>query len=278
MDMNDMVIEQPILLDVAPGGGAVDRDNAPPLPRGLNNTVGLDGAAGGNWCFGAIGFCAYRITQLNSNGTAWNGTGHGIANNQVIDGTIEPEYDEGTEATQKNGCGALCQTYKDCDKLKAFNLAINLCALDAHMMRFLMGGYTFLDTTGAGVGDAIGYEFPGLTDPCGAGVCVEFWQRAWDGSAQAAPPFAGGSVVYIHWVFPKVIWKMTQLTMEDDFSVIPFEGYGTANLRISANGPYDDWPADIAMHGGIRNAGGWFFDTVLPTAACAPITVTSAAS
>jgi len=239
---------------------------------------GVQGAAGGNWCFGSLQVCAYRVTQLNSNGTAWNGAGHGLANNALIDAGIEQVYSTGADLEQKNGCGTICQTYKDCDKLKAFNVTLNLCVLDAQLQQFLMGGYTFRDTGGAGSGDAIGYEYPGLTDACGSGVCMELWTRAWDGSSQAQPPYAGGSIVYFHWVFPKTTWKQNSTKFEDGFSVFPFVGYGVANSRISANGPYDDWPADIAAHGGIRNAGGWFYDTSLPAASCAAITVTSAAS
>lgn len=239
---------------------------------------GLAGAAGGNWCFGTLQVCAYRVTQLNSNGTAWAGAGHGLANNALIDATISPVYSDGSDIEQKNGCGQICQTYKDCDKLKAFNVTLNLCVLDAQLQQFLMGGYLFRDTAGAGSGDVIGYEYPALTDACNAGVALELWSKAWDGSAQATPPFASGAVVYQHWVFPKTTWRQGDTTLEDGFSVFPFTGYGVANSRISANGPYDDWPADIAMRGGVRNAGGWFFDTTLPTAACSTITVTSAAS
>ena len=239
---------------------------------------GLMGAAGGNWCFGSLQVCAYRVTQLNSNGTAWAGAGHGLANNALIDATISPVYSDGADLEQKNGCGSICQSYKDCDRLKAFNVTLNLCALDGQLMNFMMGGTLIRDTGGAGSGDVIGYEYPSPTDNCTAGVALELWSKAWDGSAQAAPAFAGGSVVYFHWVFPKTTWRQGDITLEDGFSVIPMTGYSVPNSRISANGPYDDWPADVALQGGIMTAGGWFFDTTLPTASCAAITVSSAAS
>lgn len=239
---------------------------------------GIAGAAGGNWCFGALQVCAYRVTQLNSNGTAWNGAGHGLANNALIDATISPVYSTGSDLEQKNGCGTICQAYKDCDRLKAFNVTLNLCALDGLLSQFLMGGTLIRDTGGAGANDVIGFEYPSPTDACTAGVALELWSKAWDGSAQAAPAFSGGSPVYFHWVFPKSVWSQGDITLEDGFSVFPFTGYCTPNSRISANGPYDDWPADVAIQGGIMTAGGWFFDTTIPTASCTAITVTSAAS
>lgn len=239
---------------------------------------GMTGSAGGDWCFGSLQVCAYRITQLNSNGTAWAGANHGLANNTLIDATVEVDLEAGADLTMKNGCGSICQTFKDCDRIKGVNITLNLCALDSKMIQMMVGGWAFIDSTGAGAQDVIGYELPASDEACTAGVALELWTKAWSGSSQAAPAFASGSPVYFHWVFPKTTWSIGSLNMEDDFMTVPLIGYGVANARMSANGPYDDWPVDIAAGGGINNAGGWFFDTTIPTASCELITVSSAAS
>src|SRR5262245_52346481 len=151
------------------GGHLMDNDTLNTEYDAFMAEQGLSGAAGGSWCFGSMQVCAYRVTQLNSNDTPWNGAGHGLANNSLIDATIEPVYEDGADNTQKNGCGQICQTYKDCDKLKAFNVSLNLCVLDGQLQQFLMGGYAFKDTAGAGLNDIIGYEYPQLTDAYTAG-------------------------------------------------------------------------------------------------------------
>lgn len=239
---------------------------------------GLAGSAGGDWCYGSLQVCAYRIAQLNSNGTPWNGANHGLANNTLIDASIEIDLEAGADLTMKNGCGSICQTFKDCDRIKGVNLTLNLCALDAKMIQMMVGGFAFVDSAGAGIADYVGYEFPSSTDPCPTGVCLELWTKAWNGTAQATPAFSSGSPVYFHWVFPKTTWMLGSMTMEDDFMTVPLTGYGVENPRITANGPFDDWPVDIAGGGGINAAGGWFFDQTIPTASCELITVSSTAS
>jgi hypothetical protein len=79
-------------------------------------------------------------------------------------------------------------------------------------------------------------------------------------------------------VFPKVTFQIGQNTLEDAFASIVVNGYSSENSNITANGPFNDWPTDIAAAGGVTSSMGFFLDTAIPTASCEAIAVTSAAS
>lgn len=229
-------------------------------------------------CFGSLQTLRVRVAALDAAGSPLTGL-HGYVTDALIDATIDAEIEEGDEFTVKNASGAICQTYKDCDRFKRATVEMNLCHLDAELLQLLVGGSVIRDLGGAGVGDAIGYEVPTLTSPCANGVCLELWTRAWDSGAPATPPFAGGStLVYFHFVLPKVKFALGSLNFENDFMTIPVTGFGDENPRITANGPFDDWPADVASRGGITSPLGFFMDSSIPDAACGQISVSSAAS
>lgn len=225
-------------------------------------------------CYTPLQLCATRVALLDTAGSPDNGASNGYITDAVIKADFSPEIEEGDEFTLKNGCGNICATFKDNDRLKRVTIDLELCHLDAELISLLVGG-TLIQSGG----DTIGYMFPGVDDNPPPGVCFEAYQKAWDNSAQGTPPFLGGNTAgWIHWVFPKVKFQISDWTEENEFTVFTLTGFAEENPRITQNGPYDDWdPAVVAM-GGITNMGGWFLDDTLPTAQCGFVSVTSAAS
>ena len=230
-------------------------------------------------CYASLQVCALRVAALDANGSPDNGAANGYVSDALIEATVSLELEEGDDFTVKNGCGAICQQFRDCDRLKSLSFELQLCHLDAELISLMTGASLITDLSGGGAGDAIGLEFPGIDDACPNGVSLELWSKAWDQSSQATPPFAGGGTnVYFHFVFPRTKWTIGELKFENDFMRVPITGIGEENPRITSNGPFDDWNVDVAARGGITNMGGWFLDTTLPTAECGFITVPSAAS
>lgn len=230
-------------------------------------------------CFGSLQACMTRVAKLTSSGGPDDGSTNGYRTDALIELTVDPEIEEGVNLRVRNACGSICQTFRDCDKLVGLTFAMQLCHLDAELLAMLTGGSVIRDLSGAGVGNVIGFELPSSEDACPNGVSLEEWSKAWDNSAVATPAFAGGSTaVYFHWVFPKTQWQIGQLKFENDFMRVNVTGFALENPQITANGPFDDWPADVAAYGGITNLGGWFFDTTLPSAACGSVAVSSLAS
>lgn len=230
-------------------------------------------------CYSTVQLCAMRVAKLDAAGAPDAGTSNGYITDATIEATIGVEMKEGADLEVENGCGSLCAAFKDCDRVKRSTVTMNLCTLDSELLSLLIGGTVFSDLAGAGVGDTIGYELPKISDACPYGVCLEFWTKAWDGAQQATPPFAGGTTpVYFHFVLPRAQFQLGSFDLKNEFGIIPVEGFGDENENVTADGPYEDWPADIASAGGITSALGWFFDSTLPTAACGFAEVTSAAS
>lgn len=223
-------------------------------------------------CYASVELAALRIAELTAAGAPSTGAGNGYVTDAAIQMGVTVEVETGTEFTQKNGLGAICATLKQPDTVKRVTLALELCQLDSQLIAMLTGGDPF--TAGA---DVIGMQLPavGGTPP---NLCVEAWTKAWDGGGQAVPSYTSPNPAYFHFVFPLTTWVQGQFNMAEGFMVVPLTGSGSENNAITANGPFDDWPAAVAGRGGITRIGGWFLDEDIPTAACAAITVSSLAS
>jgi len=229
-------------------------------------------------CFGSLQVCALRVAKLNAAGSPVTGASNGYVSDALVMAKVTTEIEEGDEFTLKNGCGSICQTFKDCDRVKRVTVEMELCQLDSELLSLITNGSNI---TKISSGDSIGYELPEANDVCSNGVSLELWTKAWDGSAQATPVSVGAgglTPAYWHWVMPSVKFQIGDLTLENEILKVPVKGFGNANPRITANGPFDDWPSDIVARGGITSSAGWFLDSVIPTATCGFINVPSAAS
>lgn len=225
-------------------------------------------------CFAPLQVCAVRVAALTAGGAPDTGAGNGYVSDAIIDATIGIELSEGAEVEQKNGCGAVCQTFKGTDSIKRATLSLNFCVLDLELIWLLTGGDLFTKA-----GDTFGWQPPQIADPAPNGVCLELWSKAWDGAQQATPASTASAAAYLHFVFPLFKSQIGEFNLEgENFTVIPVDGFSTENSNVTANGPYDDWPVEIAQGGGITSAFGVFLDANLPTADCGFIAVTSAAS
>jgi hypothetical protein len=226
-------------------------------------------------CFTSLQLCALRVAQLTAAGRpVVPGTNRGYVTDAAIKLDVGVELRDGVDLEQQNGCGAVCAAFKQPDRIKRVNLAMDLCQFVAQLIGMLTGGGVI-----SSGGNAIGYQFPpatGSVEP--APICVEAWSKAWSGVSQAVPAFTTPNVAYIHWVFPFVQWTHGQFTLENALMVLPLTGVGQENAQITVNGPFDDWPAAVVAANGIRQVGGWFLDATLPAVACNYINTTSAAS
>lgn len=225
-------------------------------------------------CYTSIDLCAIRVAKLTTGGSPDTGATNGYQTGAAIKLEITVEIETGEEFTQKDGCGEICATFKEPDKIKRLSLAMDLCQLDALLLEFMTGASSF-----SSGGNIVGSQFAAVgtnPDP----VCVEAWSKAWDNDQQAVVPFTSPDATYIHWVFPYTTWVQGNLVVEHNLMVVPVTGNGRENANITANGPFDDWPTAISNAGGITRIGGWFFDDALPADldACEAIAVTSAAS
>lgn len=225
-------------------------------------------------CFQPLDLCAARVTRLNaSTGAPVPGAGNAVITNAPIKLDVGFDLEAGDDLVQKNGCGRIVSAFQDVDRLKSLKLAMDLTYLDAYLLELMTGSQVF-----SSGGNPIGFQSVAVGSDANAPVCLEAWSKAWDNGSPAIPTFTSPNAAYIHWVFPKTTWHITDFTLEHGFMVVPIAGKGEENTRITANGPFDDWPAGVAGPGGITRTFGWFFDSNLPTATCGYTSVPSAAS
>jgi hypothetical protein len=225
-------------------------------------------------CFGSLQVCALRVAVLASNGIPEPGADNGYVSDALITVGLGIELSTGDDLEKKNGCGAVCQTYKGPDVIKRATLSMALCELDVQLGQMLVGGALFLD----GDDVPVGWEFPHITDAAPNGVCLELWTKAWDSGSQATPTALGNEAAYWHWVFPKFTGQLDNMTMEANFLDFAIKGNGEENPNMSHRGPFQDWPDAVADAGGITAVGGLFLDADLPSADCAFIVVPAQAS
>lgn len=225
-------------------------------------------------CYQSLDICALRVTRLNSStGSPVVGSGNAVISNAPIKLEVKLDLEKGDDLVQKNGCGSIASAFHDRDRIKSLNLSMDLTQLDAYLLELMTGAQVF-----SSGGNPIGFQSYAVGADGPAPVCLEAWSKAWDGGNPAIPTFTSPNAAYIHWVFPKTTWHMGDFTLQHGFMVVPIDGKGEENSRITANGPFDDWPAGVSGPGGITRVFGWFFDSTLPTASCGYTSVPGVAS
>lgn len=176
--------------------------------------------------------CRMRLARLESDGTPDAGTGNLAVTDQLITMTVGVELSEGDDFEQKNGCGAVCLTYKDCDRVKRLTLSMDLCTAEPQITELVIGAGDVLTN---GSGDAVGYAYPEVgSSDCPLGVSTEIWTKnISDGTVDPVLP-------WIWWVAPKTFWQFGDKTFENNPMVHSFTGFGQQNENWG-NGPGNDW-------------------------------------
>lgn len=226
-------------------------------------------------CFSSRQVCRVRVALLDAAGAPDSGASNGYITKGLVSIETDPQVEEGEEVVVKNGCGDICLRYVDKDIVKGVNATINLCELDAQFYWLLLGGTTFTETASA---DVFGGRMPEVADGGAPDFSLEWWTIAQDVASQATPDSTGNLPAYYHFVIPKISFAPGQTTYENGPATIPVIGKGQENPNLTVNGPFDDWPTEVANAGGIPSPFGWWLDSTLPDASCAYVNVTSAAS
>lgn len=225
-------------------------------------------------CFSARDVCAYRVAQLTASGAPRTGAGNGYAG-KLIQVTATPQVDQGEDVVQRDGCGDICAFIQDCPTFMGMNLELTLCNLDATAIRLMCD---WIGATENPSIDLFGIKAPGLTDGCSLPVSFEWWVKAWDGGVQAEPDATGNQPAYWHFVVPFVYFVPSAWDFKKGINLISLTGKGRENINITSNGPFNDWPSEIAAIDGINTGFGFWLDAALPAIDCNTSTVTSAAS
>ena len=205
-------------------------------------------------CLSSVFACRLRVTQLHDDGTLDPGTDNQYVTDALISIGVSPVVREGDEITLKNGCGDVCVEAVGDTEVSRYNLAMQLCQLDAELIYLLGGGY--LLTKG---GITVGYAERRIGDDIPK-VCVEAWSHARTRSQQATHS-SGSGLLYWRHVWPYVEWFPAPHTMENGALVYQLNGKAQENPNMGS-GPAGDWPAVIT------SAQAKFLDDNIPAATC----------
>lgn len=187
-------------------------------------------------CAASLQVCTMRVARLEANGVPDPGAGNVYVTDTLITLGADPVITEGTDFEQPNGCGGIIVSYKDCDRLKRFNLTMTLATPDPELWEFFAGG-TILRNDG---GDAIGWQAPEIgVDTCPYGVSVEVWTKAIvDGHQADEDP-------WYWWAFPRTKWSIGggAKNFGNEIMTHPLTGFAEENPNWF-DGPLNDWPED----------------------------------
>lgn len=221
-------------------------------------------------CWGSRNIVRMRVSLLTTaTGAPASGASNGWCTDGIVSVVASPQVESGSEFTLKNGDGDICQYWATPDRVKRVDPVVSFCQADPRLKKIMLGGTYWSDGSGA-----LGHGIPMFSDDPQP-VCLEWWTIAQDGSAQAV---ITATAQYWHHCIPLVYFVIGTITSEHGLEVVVMNGKGTENQNITGNGPFDDWPATLATTDGAVAAYSRWRESSLPTAACAYVSVTSAAS
>jgi hypothetical protein len=188
-------------------------------------------------CLGQYQGCGFRIWELGANcdipdpsaAIAYNGQALARANMTV-------ELKEGQEVEATTACGSVAFAVKDNDRIKGWNVELELILWDYEILEAVVGGT--LITGGSSISPSswrdktIGWAAPGPDSTDQPAVAVELWSRT------ASDTGACGAVGADTPLFIRHIWPRAQLQLQDrsfedgQAAYMKFSGFVGANPKL----------------------------------------------
>lgn len=198
---------------------------------------------------GQLQACVIRVARLSAACVPSSAAGDVITTSALVSLQATPEMDEATKFEVKNACGNLAWTQESgCDKIKRFNLTLELATFDYEMMTLLTGGTAITGKTGAAnagwVGKTIGYATPGLDTTCPNGVSIEVFSKT--AYSTGACTEASAAPAYVRHIFPRAFLTPGERNFANEMATLKLSGYSTAN-PVWNQGPFGDWQGNASL-------------------------------
>lgn len=187
-----------------------------------------------NTCRPQIQVCASRFARLYGSGVPAQGLENLYVSSQLASFNFTPNVKTGQEMELINGCGVDCIAYKDCDRVKWYDIEMLFCSPDPELSELVAGGVVL--QTGA----AVGYGAERLNAAaCPDGVSIELWAKRVVQGGTLDPTYP-----YAWWAWPRIVDVIIQdATFEDGPFQWKLSGRATENENWF-DGPVNDWPVD----------------------------------
>lgn len=211
-------------------------------------------------CLAAIHLCRVRATRLDAAGFPLAGPNNSYVSDKPMTLGVTPIIEAGQDKTLVGGCDCIIAEYRGRDKLKRFDLDLDLGVIEPALLEMLLGNSAITDPNNPT--DIIGNWFTHDAYDCSAvqpNVCFEGWQTGWDQDAPAT------DWPYVHWIWPSTFWMLAAQTLQNDFLQPKVTSFSRGNPNWGV-GIYGDLPEAA------EPLGGFFFSTTIPDASCGYLT------
>lgn len=205
-------------------------------------------------CLAMIHLCRVRVTRLDQFGNPTAGPNNVYVTDTPMVLTVTPNYEAGQDLVLTGGCDCIIAEYRGFDKLKRFDLELDIGTFEPGLIEMMIGAAAIVDS-----GAPIGVWWPTSQFDCGVpaqpNVCIEAWQDAWDEDQQSSVfPF-------IQHIFPSSFWSIGATTLQNDFTQPKLTGFTRQNTNWGL-GIYGDQPETA------QPLGGSFYTTTRPDGSC----------
>jgi|SRR6185369_3756382 len=207
-----------------------------------------------NACLAQAHACRVRLADLDTDGVPLPGSDNVYVSNALVIMSVSPNYTDGDEIEEKNGCGEVQVSLKGDPTLKWFDVTLRFTTPDPYLAAMLSQGSVLSGFDGA----RVGFAAPRLGVISGNGVSIELWEwRINAGDKDSDSPYAW-------WAYPKV--KNLKLNpYEHSAGALLPEYVGQAFENPNwFDGPLNDWPSTSS------SAFQWVPTNTIPEAVCGP--------
>lgn len=174
--------------------------------------------------------CRTRVSRLDDDGSPLSGAGNAYVTAALAKLTISPQYEDGDEITEKDGCGTVAVNIQAAPTYKRNDITLDLLSPDPYLHAILVPGSEQLTD-----GLAIGWAAPPLGALTGA-VSLEFWaQRIDNGKQSLFFPWAWFALPFVQ----NIKLGDKELANSAQHSLITGQAVENANW---GDGPNNDWP------------------------------------
>ncbi len=130
-------------------------------------------------CLAALHLCRVRATRLDAVGNPLAGPNNVVVSDTPMVLAVTPNIEAGVDKTLVGGCDCIIATYRGFDKLKRFDLSLDMGLMDPALFELMTGSTAILDGN-----DPIGNWFTtnqfDCSTPAQPNVCFEGWQTGWN--------------------------------------------------------------------------------------------------
>jgi hypothetical protein len=189
--------------------------------------------------------CGLRVSRLSPTCGCVAGVNNAVSTSAIVRIDSTPEYEAGDDYTQKNGCGDICLSLKDCDQLKRMNLSLELCVRDMELLELLTGAHLYTQTFAPMSAQVAGYSRRGVGQSCPDPVSVEIWSKV-TSSAGSCSAADDDTPQYWRTIWPRATFTLGDVSFANEIATIELSGFAEPNPEF-ANGCFNDVPAEITL-------------------------------